>query len=70
MGRIEKGVTCSISGCTERAVRSVSSALAEKAKLKVETTRHVYLCQTHYREFKKRTQKDKKLERLRWKAES
>ena len=67
MGKIEKGVTCSVSGCAEKAVRSVSGAMAERAKLKVEDSRHVYLCQNHYREFKKNNQKDQELERMRWK---
>ena len=69
MGRIDKGVPCSVSGCTEKAVRSVSAVKAEKAKLKVEGLRHVYLCEVHYRDFKKRSQKDQRLERMRWSAQ-
>ncbi|MCJ7634259.1 hypothetical protein MUP77_17950 [Candidatus Bathyarchaeota archaeon] len=70
MGKIEKGVTCNVSGCTEKAVRSVSLARAERAKLKIEDSRHAYLCQNHYREFKKKNRKDQTLERMRWNAET
>jgi len=70
MGRIEKGVTCSVSGCKEKAVRSISAARAESAKLSVGDSRHVYLCETHYREFKKRSRKDQRLERMRWSAQT
>ena len=70
MGRIDKGVTCSVSGCTEKAVRSISAARAESAKLSVEDSRHVYLCEAHYREFKMRSRKDQRLERLRWSAQT
>jgi len=70
MGRIDKGVSCSVSGCAQKAVRSVSSNLVERAKLRVEDSRHIYLCQTHYRELKKKTRKDQDIQRMRWNAES
>jgi hypothetical protein len=70
MGRIEKGVTCSVQGCGEKAVRSVSAAKAQSAKLQVSDSRHIYLCETHYKEFKKKTRKDQRLERMRWSAET
>ena len=70
MGKIEKGVGCSVSGCTEKAIRSVSVARAERANLKVGDSRRVYLCEAHYREFKKRSRKDQRLERLRWSAQT
>ena len=70
MGKIDKGVTCSVSGCTEKAVRSVSIALTKRAKLKVEDSRRAYLCQNHYRAFKKENRKNQKLERMRWNAET
>lgn len=69
MGRVEKGVSCSVSGCTEKAVRSVSATRVERAKLKVNGSRHIYLCENHYREFKKKSRQDKRLERMRWSAD-
>ena len=70
MGRIEKGVTCSVHGCGARAVRSVSAARAESASFEIGDSRRVYLCETHYKEFKKRSRKDQRLERLRWSAQT
>ena len=70
MGRIEKGAICSVSGCTEKAVRSVSAARAESVKLNVGDSRHVYLCEAHYREFKKRSRKDQRPERMRWSVQT
>jgi len=70
MGRIEKGVACSVLGCTEKAVRSISVAKVESTGLKVGDSRRAYLCEYHHREFKKRSRKDQRLERLRWSAQT
>jgi hypothetical protein len=66
MGKIEKGVTCSVAGCNETAVRSISSEMASEAKLTVGEARRAYLCKKHYKELKKRLKKDRRLERWRW----
>ena len=68
MGRIEKGVKCNISGCGKEAVRSLSAAKVKAAGLKVTDEKHAYLCKEHYKEFKKKTKKDKKLEKWRYSA--
>ena len=66
MGRIEKGVKCNVSGCGKEAVRSLSAAKVKAAGLKVTDDKHAYLCKEHYKEFKKKTKKDRTLERLGW----
>ena len=67
MGRVEKGVKCSVSGCGREAVRSLSAEKVRSAGLKVGSSeRRAYLCKEHYKEFKKKTKKDKQLEKWRY----
>ena len=67
MGRIDKGVTCSVSGCNKEAARSISTEKAKSAGLKVGSgQKRVFLCKEHYKEFKKKTKKDKTLEKWRY----
>ena len=67
MGRVDKGVKCSVSGCSREAVRSLSAEKVRSAGLKVGSSeRRAYLCKEHYKEFKKKTKKDKQLEKWRY----
>ncbi len=68
MGRIERGVNCSVSGCTNTAERSISGSKASMASdLIVNTSnKRVYLCKQHYKEWKKATKEDRENERARW----
>jgi hypothetical protein len=69
MGRIDKGVKCSVSGCSREAIRSISADKARTAGLSVGSgERRAYLCKEHYKEFKKKTKKDKTLEKWRYGA--
>lgn len=69
MGRIDKGVTCSVSSCSKEAARSISTEKAQSAGLKVGSgQKRVFLCREHYKEFKKKTKKDKTLEKWRYGA--
>ncbi len=65
MGRIEKGAKCSVSGCSNLAARSLATERATRAGLNLESSRRAYLCRDHYKEFKKKSQKDRLLERWR-----
>jgi hypothetical protein len=66
LGRIDKGVKCSVSGCGREAVRSISTDKAKNAGLNVSSSeRRVYLCKEHYKEFKKKTKKDKLVDKWR-----
>ncbi|MCC6039556.1 MAG: hypothetical protein LM565_01915 [Thermofilum sp.] len=57
MGRVAKGVLCSVKDCSEKAVRSVSRDMLERSGMKVELKEgvggRVYLCRSHYKEYKK-----------------
>ncbi len=69
MGRVDKGVKCSITGCSAEAIRSLSGEKVRSAGLNVGSNeRRAYLCKEHYKEFKKRTKKDKQLEKWRYSA--
>ena len=65
MGKIKKGVNCSVQGCNEKAIRSVSVAKAKQAGLSVEG-RRTYLCKEHYKEFKRGNKKNDMIERWRY----
>jgi hypothetical protein len=65
LGRVAKGVKCSISGCGNEAVRSLSAEKVKSAGLNVGSERRAYLCKEHYKEYKKKTKKDKMLEKWR-----
>ena len=67
MGRVEKGVKCSVSGCGREAARSISAEKCRSAGLKVGSgEKRAYICKEHYKEFKKKTKKDKTLEKWRY----
>jgi hypothetical protein len=69
LGRIDKGVKCSVSGCGREAVRSISTEKVKSAGLNVRSDeKRAYLCREHYKEFKKRIKKDKMLEKWRYSA--
>ena len=68
MGRIAKGVKCSVSACGKDAVRSLPGGKVAEAGLKVGSLRRAYLCKDHYKEYKKATKKDKMLEKWRYRG--
>ena len=69
MGRIDKGVKCDVSGCANEAVRSINADKAKQAGLKISSAeKRVYLCHDHYKEFKKKTKKDKTIDKWRYGA--
>ncbi|MDQ4072943.1 MAG: hypothetical protein M3162_01425 [Thermoproteota archaeon] len=68
MGKVEKGVTCSVIGCDGSADRSMSLA---KAKMSPDldfdnSKKRVYLCREHYKDWKKSSKDDRETERMRW----
>jgi len=66
MGRIDKGVNCSVPGCNKVAVRSVSGAKAERSGLGIKQVRQAYLCKEHYKELKKNSREERRVEKWRW----
>jgi hypothetical protein len=68
LGRVAKGVKCSVVGCDRDAVRSLSRDKVSAAGLKVDGARRSYLCRLHYKEYKKGSKKDKMLEQWRFRG--
>ena len=68
MGKVSKGILCSVEGCSREAVRSLPADKVEAAGLKVKGSRRVYLCKEHYKEYKKAIKKEKTLEKWRYKS--
>jgi hypothetical protein len=67
MGRIDKGINCSVSNCKNEAVRSLNFDKAKNSGLKVTGEgKRAYLCREHYKEFKKKTKKDKTIDKWRY----
>ncbi|MCD6446028.1 hypothetical protein J7L49_04515 [Candidatus Bathyarchaeota archaeon] len=68
MGRVAKGVKCSVIGCGKEAVRSISAAKVRMAGLRIGSNeKRAYLCKEHYKEYKRKTKKEKKIEQWRYK---
>ena len=61
---------CSVKGCEEPVKRSLSAKAVQKAlpdiQLKVKKPRKVRLCKEHYKDFKRATKEERKLERMGW----
>jgi len=67
MGRIDKGQKCSVLGCGREAVRSLPSDKVKAAGLNVSSgEKRAYICREHYKEYKKKTKKDKTIEKWRY----
>jgi len=67
MGKVEKGVACSVTGCKNLSERSVGrDQLAGSGLTAGGEGRRVYLCHDHYKAWKKATKKDRDMQRARW----
>lgn len=64
----KKERSCAVANCGKEASRAVSGRKVEKAGISVVTdpSKTAHLCKDHYREFKKKTKKDRMLDRLDW----
>lgn len=67
MGKVDKGISCSVMGCSNKAVRSLSRSELGVSGLNVGgEERRAYLCRDHYKAWKKATKKSRALDRSRW----
>lgn len=64
----EKAKGCDIEGCGAEAARSIPGKKVDKAGLSLSSDldKNAHLCREHYKEYKKRTKKDRTIERLHW----
>lgn len=70
MGKVRKGVECSVHNCADRAVKSVSlSNIPSNIGFQFKGEgRSIYLCEKHYKAIKKAIKKKIDLERERWRT--
>lgn len=67
MGRVDKGVPCSVQGCSNSAERSLSRDSISGSDLRISGDgRRAYLCHDHYKQWKKATKDSRGLERARF----
>ncbi len=60
MGKVSKGISCSVSGCGNNAIRSLNADKVKEAGLDVGSgSKHAYLCHDHYKQWKKEFKKSK-----------
>ncbi|HLC11573.1 MAG TPA: hypothetical protein VJL56_06995 [Candidatus Bathyarchaeia archaeon] len=67
LGKVAKGIKCSVIGCKDDAVRSISLEEISRAGLKASASGRGYLCKNHYKELKKKLKKDKQIDQWRMK---
>ena len=68
LGKVAKGMECSIVGCSNKAEFSLSAGSVGKYLNVDKNVRRVYLCRIHYKEYKKASKRDRELERVRYKT--
>ena len=65
---MRNGKSCSIKGCNEKSVRSISISRLSKIGMDVEGVKKAHLCSLHYKEFKKKSKDTRKVEQWRFKT--
>ena len=68
MGKIEKGIKCSIVTCEKTAIRSLPASKIDLLGVKVKCEKRAYLCEAHYKDFKKKSKDNRQIEKWRWNA--
>ncbi len=67
MGKVSKGIDCSVVNCSVSGFRSLSKNSLKGTDLQVsESSRRIYLCVGHYKTWKKETKSARKLDRVRY----
>lgn len=68
LGKVSKGISCSVVDCHDKAIRSLPHSRVSKYINVSSDSRRVYLCETHYKELKKKSKKEIEYERLRYRT--
>ena len=67
MGKISKGVECSLNDCSSSAIRSINSKNVDSNQFPTSSdSNKVYFCTEHYKSWKKSTKELRKSERARY----
>ncbi len=68
--RAASGDKCGVTDCKEKGHRSLSTKKVKSAlpdlPLRAEAAKRIHLCKNHYKDFKKKTKKERELDRLAW----
>jgi len=60
MGKVSKGISCSVSGCGNNAARSLNADKVKDAGLEIDAaSKRAYLCSDHYKQWKKEVKQSK-----------
>ncbi|MEL9998660.1 MAG: hypothetical protein QXG55_00740 [Thermoplasmata archaeon] len=63
---MKKNQKCDVQGCNNDAVKTVPGEKAKNIFSLNGNLKRVHLCKEHYKEYKKKTKKDREIERLGW----
>ncbi|MGC8585153.1 MAG: hypothetical protein ACP5RZ_03390 [Thermoplasmata archaeon] len=63
---MKENTVCDVSGCNEIAVKSLPREKVENMYSLKTKSSHVHLCREHYKEYKKKTKKERDVERATW----
>ena len=66
MGKVAKGVGCSVAGCSSKAEVSISADKVGRYLNVGREAKRAYLCKAHYKEYKRLSKKERELERARY----
>jgi hypothetical protein len=67
MGKVDKGIGCSVTGCSNKGERSMGrDQLTGSGLTAAGEGRRIYLCHEHYKVWKKSTKKERDMQRARW----
>jgi len=66
VGRVSKGVNCSVVGCSAKAEISLPADRVSRYLNVSKESRRAYLCKPHYKEFKRASKKEREMERARY----
>ncbi|MGC8609948.1 MAG: hypothetical protein ACP5LM_01190 [Thermoplasmata archaeon] len=63
---MKENTICDVSGCSEQAVKSLPREKVENMFSLKTNSSHIHLCKEHYKQYKKKTKKERDIERATW----
>ena len=67
MGKVDKGIVCTVKDCSNQAERSISESRLKQGSLSfLEQGNNAYVCKLHYKQWKKSSKNNRELERIRY----
>jgi hypothetical protein len=58
--------TCSVAGCSEESIKTVGKDKVIKIFNLKEGEKRAHLCKEHYKQYKKKTKKEREIDRIGW----